>query len=196
MCEVPRLARTSREHRRFAIALGLFPSGSFPILRALCVSVVRLLESIPKRIRAIERRGPRRFLAGVQTGVIRALGIRVSTVRSSPYCRPVATARLAFGSATLDPALTHTVTADEATAKRQALALRRLLATLPEPGSNGVLAGHTGNLQEATGIWPSPEGVPIVFKPDGQGRFDYVATVPPAHWAALLRAATPAPATR
>lgn len=115
------------------------------------------------------------------------LGIPVATVRSSPYCRALDTARLAFGRVTPDADLTHTVTADETTSRRQAQALRRLLATVPEAGRNAVLAGHTGNLQEATGIWPSPEGVAIVFKPDGQGGFAYVATVRPEQWAELLR---------
>jgi hypothetical protein len=57
---------------------------------------------------------------------------------------------------------------------------------VPQAGTNTVLAGHTGNLQEATGIWPSPEGVAIVFKPDGKGA-SYLATVGPGRWAELGR---------
>jgi phosphohistidine phosphatase SixA len=117
-----------------------------------------------------------------------ALNIRVGTVLSSPYCRAIDTARLAFGRVTIDPDLTHTVTADEATTRRQAAALSRLIATVPAAGSNTVLAGHTGNLQEATGIWPSPEAVAIVFKPDGKGSYRYIATVPPERWAQFRRA--------
>ena len=113
------------------------------------------------------------------------LGLGVSTVLASPYCRAVDTARLAFGKVTIEPNLKHTVTADEATAKRQAQALKALLATVPAKQTNAVLAGHTGNLQDATGIWPSPEGVAIVFRPDGKGGFSYVATLPPTRWAEL-----------
>lgn len=113
------------------------------------------------------------------------LRLAVSTVLASPYCRAIDTARLAFGKVSIEPELKHTVTADEATAKRQAQALRALLATPPTAQTNAVLAGHTGNLQEATGIWPSPEGVAIVFRPDGKGGFSYVATLPPARWAEL-----------
>jgi hypothetical protein len=49
------------------------------------------------------------------------------------------------------------------------------------------MAGHTGNLQEATGVWPSPEGVAIVFKPDGRGSSRYLATIPPTRWAEFGR---------
>lgn len=118
---------------------------------------------------------------------IKALGIRISVVRTSPYCRSIETARLAFGSATLEPDLTNTVIADEATAARQARALRALLALAPEAGSNAALSGHTGNLQEASGIWPSPEGVAIVFKPDIQGGFQFVARVLPTDWQKFLK---------
>jgi len=121
------------------------------------------------------------------------LGLRVSSVLASPYCRAIDTARLGFGKVTIEPELKHTVTADEATAKRQAQALRALLATVPAAQTNAVLAGHTGNLQEATGIWPSPEGVAIVFRPDGKGGFSYVATLPPARWAELAAAERKAP---
>lgn len=117
-----------------------------------------------------------------------ALGIPVGSVRSSAYCRAIDTARLAFGKVTVDADLNHTVTASEEAARRQAQALSRLLASEPAAGTNSVLAGHTGNLQEATGIWPSPEGVAIVFKPDGKGSYRYLATVPPERWAQWAQA--------
>jgi len=113
--------------------------------------------------------------------------IPVGTVLASPYCRTIDTAKLAFGKVTAELELAHTVTADAATTRRRAEVLSKLLATAPAPGTNNVLSGHTGNLQEATGIWPSPEGVAIVFKPDGRGASAYVATVAPGRWAELGR---------
>jgi phosphohistidine phosphatase SixA len=115
------------------------------------------------------------------------LRIPVGTVLASPYCRTLDTARLAFGKVTAEPELSHTVTADAATTRRRAAALSKLLATEPAPGTNTVLSGHTGNLQEAAGIWPSPEGVVIVFKPDGRGSSQYVATIDPTRWAQFGR---------
>ncbi|MDP1708831.1 MAG: hypothetical protein Q8L89_07200, partial [Gammaproteobacteria bacterium] len=119
---------------------------------------------------------------------IKALGIRVSTVLSSPFCRAIDSSKLAFGSMEIVDDLRQGVDADEATAERRAQALRKMLATAPcEPGTNTVLSGHTGNLQEATGIWPKPEGVAIVFKPGAGDEFTYIATILPAHWQEFVR---------
>lgn len=119
---------------------------------------------------------------------IEELGIRISTVLSSPFCRTSESAKLAFGRVEIVDDLRQDVDANEDTAKRRALALQKMLATMPsEPDTNTVLAGHTGNLLEATGIWPKPEGVAIVFKPHADGKFTYVATIPPLHWQRFVR---------
>ena len=127
---------------------------------------------------------------------IQRLRIPVGTVLASPYCRTVDTAKLAFGKVVAERDLAHTVTADEAVTRQRADALSKLQATVPRAGTNTVLSGHTGNLQEATGIWPSPEGVAIVFKPDGRGASGYVATVGPTRWAELAQAQPPAKGKR
>ncbi len=119
---------------------------------------------------------------------LRALGIPIGRVRSSPYCRALDTARLAFGRVEIEPALTHNIDADAATARARAAALARLLSTPPEAGVNDVLAGHTGNLMDAADLWPAPEGVTIVFRPRGDGRFEFVARIPAERWAQLPRA--------
>jgi phosphohistidine phosphatase SixA len=124
------------------------------------------------------------------------LRIPVGTVLASPYCRTLDTARLAFGRVTPEPELLHTVTADAATTQQRAAALSKLLAAEPAAGTNTVLSGHTGNLQEAVGIWPSPEGVAIVFKPDGRGSTRYVATVDPTRWSAFGRQRAVAPGAK
>jgi phosphohistidine phosphatase SixA len=123
---------------------------------------------------------------------IKALGIRISAVFSSPFCRAKESARLAFGDAvTLVDDLGQGVDDDQATAKRRAQALRKMLATLPGvAGTNTVITSHTGNLQDAAGIWPEPEGVAIIFKPGGDGKFSFIATVLPAQWQTWMRAKT------
>jgi len=120
---------------------------------------------------------------------IRDLGIQVSTILSSPYCRSIDTAMQGFGRMQIDTDLKHTVTADEETAERQAKALRKLLSTPPAAGSNTVLSSHTANLQDATGIWPKPEGVAVVFQPTADGGYRYVATIVPDRWRELLQGA-------
>ena len=120
---------------------------------------------------------------------IRTLGIQVSSVFSSPYCRCIDTVRLAFGDdVKVVNDLRHTVNADEATARQRASVLKSMLGTAPlEAGTNTVIAGHTANLQEAAGIWPKPEGVAIIFKPGPRGTFTYIATVTPTQWQELVR---------
>lgn len=123
---------------------------------------------------------------------IEDLGIRISTILSSPYCRSIDTARQAFGRMMINDDLKHTVTADEQTALRQANALRQLLGTPPpEPGTNSVLSSHTANLQDATGIWPKPEGVAVVFQPTADGGYRYIATITPDRWQELLQIVSP-----
>ena len=121
---------------------------------------------------------------------MRDLDIRVSTILSSPYCRSIDTAMRAFGRMEINDDLKHTVTADEETVARQAKALRHMLSTPPAvPGTNTVLSAHTANLQDATGIWPKPEGVVVVFQPIGNGSYRYIATIVPNRWEALLKIA-------
>jgi phosphohistidine phosphatase SixA len=120
---------------------------------------------------------------------IKKLGIKIGSVISSPYCRSIDTATRAFGRAEINPDLKHTVIADEATMNRQAKALQKMLSKVPAiEGTNDVLSAHTANLQEAAGIWPKPEGVAIVFKPEGDS-FKYIATIRPTDWQRLLSVA-------
>ena len=120
---------------------------------------------------------------------IKQLDIKIGSVDSSPYCRSIDTATRAFGRVEINPDLKHTVIANEATMNRQAQALQQLLSKIPTIlGTNDVLSAHTANLQEAAGIWPKPEGVAIVFKPDGNS-FKYIATIRPVDWQRLLSVA-------
>lgn len=118
---------------------------------------------------------------------LRRLGVPIGRVLASPYCRTLETARLAFGRVDSEAALTHSIDADAATARRRAEALQQLLSTPPAAGGNTVLAGHTGNLMDASGLWPAPEGVTLVFRPLGQGRYEFVARIPAERWSQLLR---------
>jgi phosphohistidine phosphatase SixA len=120
---------------------------------------------------------------------IRQLDINIGAVISSPYCRSIDTATLAFGGTEINSDLKHTVTADEATMNYQAKMLQKMLSKIPaKQGTNDVLSAHTANLQEAAGIWPKPEGVAIVFKPKDDS-FKYIATIRPTDWQRLLNVA-------
>jgi phosphohistidine phosphatase SixA len=120
----------------------------------------------------------------------KTLQIPVGEVYSSPYCRCLDTARNIFGKAQKSKALhfaIHLQTMERATVTAQLLAL---LDTPPAPGSNTALVSHTANLQEAVGIWPKPEGVAHIFKPEGNGQFSYVGMMLPEAWAQEAAMAT------
>ena len=113
---------------------------------------------------------------------VKALGIPVGDVYSSPYCRCLDTARNIFGKATKSNFLhfaIHLRSSDRTSITTQLL---DLLSTVPRPGTNTALVSHTANLQEAVGIWPKPEGVAHIFKPRGDGTFAYVGVMQPEAW--------------
>lgn len=56
------------------------------------------------------------------------------------------------------------------------------LATPPRARMNTALVSHTSNLNSAVQIFPRPEGVAHVFKPEGRGTFSYVGMVLPETW--------------
>lgn len=119
---------------------------------------------------------------------IGALGIPVGAVLSSPYCRAVDTARIAFGRYEVDDMLRATFfTSAEETRAINAY-LRELLSVPPAPGTNTVILGHTANLDDVTRVWPKPEGVAHVFRPLGDGGFQHLGRITPDNWAALLEA--------
>lgn len=113
---------------------------------------------------------------------IKALGIPIGSVLASPFCRTAGTAQLAFGRYAPEPELRFAMGSDAAETRQLAGALRRMLATPPAGGANTVLVSHSANLFEATGIFPKPEGVAIVFRPLADGRFEPLARILPDDW--------------
>lgn len=117
---------------------------------------------------------------------IKRAQIPVSEVWSSPMCRTRETAQLAFGNDyKVDPLLMYT--SHMTAAQKQPIVenTRRLLSTPVAPGSNRVLVAHAPNMADAMGYFVKPEGTVVVIRPLGQGKFEYVASIPPADWAKL-----------
>ncbi len=111
-----------------------------------------------------------------------ALKIPVGKVVTSPYCRTIDTAELAFGHHEISDALYFAIGMDKEQRARQSTELRLMLSTPPQPGKNSVIVSHNANLKEATGIWPKREGDAHVFRPLPGGGFDYVGEVSPEEW--------------
>ncbi len=106
----------------------------------------------------------------------RARGLAPAAVRSSPWCRCLDTARLAFGAAEAWPALGSPRGPD--TPADQADTLRRALAALPA-GRFEVWVSHQFTLSALAGRGTaSGEGLVLAAAADGTVRV--LATLPPA----------------
>jgi broad specificity phosphatase PhoE len=121
------------------------------------------------------------------------LRIPVGKVVSSPYCRTVETATLAFGRNELSDALFFAMGFGKTEREQQGLALRQMLAAPPGRGTNTVLVSHHANLKEATGIWPKREGEAHVFRPRPDGGFDYLGEISAEGWRRRAAGAAHAP---
>ena len=120
---------------------------------------------------------------------VRRLKLPIGKVYSSVYCRTLETARLAFGRATVHPALRNTIAAEhDARWRKQIRDLRRLLGTRTAPGKLTVFVTHNIVVQEATNQ-TLEEGEAIVFRPLGSSRFRVVGRVMPREWGALRQTA-------
>ena len=103
----------------------------------------------------------------------RAHRVPVGRVLSSPWCRCLETARLAFGRAEPWPALANLFGRQD-----RADALR---AALGEPPADGtlVLVSHGSTISAAVGVMPSM-GEFVVVTPEGGGRFAVAGRIPPS----------------
>jgi phosphohistidine phosphatase SixA len=107
----------------------------------------------------------------------RARGIPVGRVLSSEWCRCFETARLAFGSAELWPAL-NSYFNDPSRETGQTPVVRALAAERPA-GGNLIMVTHQLNVRSVTGIAPAPAEV-VILTPSGDGRFTVAGRLSPA----------------
>jgi phosphohistidine phosphatase SixA len=120
--------------------------------------------------------------------VLKAASVPIGKVYSSRYYRAIETARLIGGK---DPQATadvseggQVVTPNENARRTQAL--RTLIGTMPDPGTNTLIVTHRPNLMDALGKdwFDVREGETSVFKPDGSGKYTLVGRVPVGQWIA------------
>lgn len=117
----------------------------------------------------------------------RKMKIPVGKVISSQYCRAWQTADLAFGKYEKDAALNFLPFEDytEAQTAQMKANVMPLLTALPATGTNTVIVGHDDIFEAATGIYPDPQGMAYVLKPDGKGNFELIANMLPEEWSKL-----------
>jgi phosphohistidine phosphatase SixA len=119
----------------------------------------------------------------------RAARIPVGNVISSDYCRAWQTADLAFGTYKRDSALNFAKSEEYNAAQRLQMktAVMPLLTAMPRSGTNTVLVGHDDVFDSATGIYPKPQGMAYILKPDGRGKFEILAKMPAEGWMMLAK---------
>ena len=103
----------------------------------------------------------------------RAQRVPVGRVLSSPWCRCLETARLAFGRAEPWPALANLFGRQE-----RADAFRAALGESPTDGTL-VLVSHGSTISQVTGVMPAM-GELLVVTPDSGGRFTVAGRIPPS----------------
>jgi phosphohistidine phosphatase SixA len=119
---------------------------------------------------------------------IETLEIPIGPVLSSPFCRALDTARLAFGRGRPEAGLENLENVEsDAESERRTGRLRRLLSAAPARGTNRVLTGHGYNIQAVRDGTGSEEGDAEIFRPRRGTGFALVATVTPAEWQELAR---------
>ena len=113
--------------------------------------------------------------------------IPIGTVTTSEYCRAWTTAGLAFGEYEKDPALNFLPFEDytDAQVEEMKANVTPLLTAVPEDGTNNIIVGHDDIFESATGIYPAPQGIAYVVKPDGNGGFELIANMLPEEWGQL-----------
>lgn len=113
------------------------------------------------------------------------LGIPVGDVWSSPYCRCMDTARLAFGRAVAIPALAPVGPPGEGMREAGA-ALSAIVAKGAAPGTNVVVVAHIFNALGALGEIPE-EGEAFVVRSDASGVPHIAARITMTQWGDLVR---------
>lgn len=119
---------------------------------------------------------------------IRQARIPLGEIFVSPLCRAKESAQAAFGKDfQVHEQLMYTanLTSEQ---KKPILATTRKLLSEPVPaGVNRVIVAHAPNMADLMGFFVKPEGTVVVIRPQGNGEFEYVASIHPRMWPELLR---------
>ena len=109
---------------------------------------------------------------------VRAHGIAIDKVLSSPMCRCLETARLAFNRVDESQPVANTFSRSEAEMPRQVREMRAL-AGEKRRGGNAVLVSHGTTIQAVTGLATEP-GEMVIVTPQGEGFFELKGKLMPA----------------
>lgn len=105
----------------------------------------------------------------------RSRAVPVGRVLSSPWCRCLETARLAFGQAEVWEPL-RSLFADRSGEVEQTRAFRTLAGARPA-GGNTILVTHGANILAFVGVHPAPAEM-VIVTPRGDGSFTVAGRLP------------------
>lgn len=145
------------------------PDDQFPVNFQDCTTQRNLSEQGRAQAQAIGR-------------AMRDLKIPIGRLLTSPFCRALETARLAFGEPAIESSLENLETTSNDS--ERIAGVRRLLSTPPATGSNTVLVSHGINLSSTADV-VIPEGGSAIFAPRGSAGFSLVATLDAQEWQKL-----------
>ena len=119
---------------------------------------------------------------------LRTIAVPVGLFLVSPACRTQDTARLlGIGTPQVDDQLSPSAPPGV----NLMAARKKLLATVPAPGTNTVLVSHVFGGEHREDWIHLELAEVIVYRPDGQGGAQAVARIPVAEWASLAASHTP-----
>ncbi|MGK7876980.1 MAG: hypothetical protein AB4426_27930 [Xenococcaceae cyanobacterium] len=116
------------------------------------------------------------------------LKIPVGRVLASPACRCIETVWYAFNEDVAQIEVVKSLNGIPDTPSYDPVGLwtnlHQILQTVPRVGTNTVLSAHSSNIKALTGFNVA-EGEAVVFRPDGEGRFELVARIEQDDWQSL-----------
>ncbi|BBP44844.1 hypothetical protein THMIRHAS_02170 [Thiosulfatimonas sediminis] len=121
---------------------------------------------------------------------LRQAQIPIGEVFSSPMCRAKDSAKNAFGKFTVDNNLMYYGAMTSAEKKPVIANTQRLVSTPVAAGSNRVVVAHAPNMVDLINYFPE-EATLVIFEPLDNGQFDYLGSIRPKDWPALLQSLTP-----
>lgn len=132
--------------------------------------------------------GEGRKLAGSVGEAMRKAKLPLAEILISPLCRVKETTEAAFPgkSYTVDNNLMYTANLTSEQKVSILARTRQLLSSPVNTAGNRLLVAHAPNLMDLIGYFPK-EATLVIFRPQGEGRFDYVASVPASAWGQLLQ---------
>lgn len=119
---------------------------------------------------------------------LREAEIPLSRILVSPMCRTLESAQLAVGDE-FEVIESLMYSANMTTEEKQPRieALRALMQEPVPEGGNTLFIAHAPNMADLIGFFIKPEGNLLVFGIGGEDGFEYLASIHPEDWPALLK---------